>query len=481
MELTENMRNKMTEKMQKEIVGGPIVKTLFILSWPIMLTHFFQIAYNLIDTYWLGKVGVEAVAAPTLAWPMVFLLISIAGGLSVAGVALVSQYVGAKNEAEVKKSAGQVTALLTVIGVIISALGIVASDAILHFIGAEKDVFDLASPYIKIVFASMPWMFLIMSYSFILRGWGDTRTPMYISAFSVGLNILLDPLLIFGIQGWVPALGVTGAATATFISRSIGGLLVLYLLFRSKKTLTISRADLRVEKEKAKQIFRIGVPASVGQALVSFGFVVMVGFVTHAGIEAGMGKEIIAAYGIGTRIINIIFVIIGGLTGAAVTMIGQNLGAERQDRAVKVLYRTVVMTMLILLVCTVTFYVFRAELYGIFIDDPVVIEEGGIYLTIFGLSTVFFGVYASSLSAFQGAGHTIPTMILGIIRLWLMRIPFSYILAFQVGWGVEGLWWGMAISNLTSAAAALIWASLGGWRKGVIAKPGRVGDVEGAL
>ncbi len=473
------MRNKMTEKMQNDIVGGPIVKTLIILSWPIMLTHLFQILYNLIDTYWLGKVSVEAVAAPTLAWPMVFLLVSIAGGLSVAGVSLVSQYVGAKNEEEVRKSAGQVTALLTGIGIIISVLGILASDAILQFIGAEKDVLDLASPYIKIIFASMPWMFLMMSYSFILRGWGDTRTPMYISAFSVGLNMILDPILIFG-PGAVPVLGVTGAATATFISRTIGGLLALYLLFNSKKTLAISRKDLRIEKEKAKQILRIGIPASVGQALVSFGFVVMVSLVARVGLEAGIGKEVIAAYGIGTRIINIIFVVVGGLTGAAVTMIGQNLGAERPDRAEKVLYRTVGLTMLILFICTFTFYIFRGELYGVFIDDDTVIAEGGIYLTIFGLSTAFFGVYASSLSAFQGAGHTVPTMVLGIIRLWLMRIPFSYVLAFTLGYGVIGLWWGMAISNVTSAAAAMIWASVGGWKKGVV-RPQKVGEVEGVL
>jgi putative MATE family efflux protein len=475
------MKNKVTEKMQENILKGPILKTLFMLSWPIMATHFFQIAYNLIDTYWLGRVSVEAVAAPTLAWPMVFLLISVAGGLSVAGVALVSQYVGAKDEKEVKKSAGQVVTLLTIVGVVVSMLGILASDAILQFIGAEQAVLDLASPYIKIIFASMPWMFVVMSYSFILRGWGDTRTPMYISALSVGLNIILDPVMIFGVEGVIPSMGVTGAAIATFISRTVGGVLALYLLFNAKKTLSIDRSDLKVEKEKAKQIFKIGIPASIGQALVSFGFVVMVGFVARAGADAMMGKEIIAAYGIGTRVINIIFVIIGGLTGAAVTMIGQNLGADKPDRAVKTLWRTVLSAMLILFVCTFTFFVFRSQIYGVFIDDQVVIDEGGTYLTIFGLSTMFFGVYASSLSAFQGAGQTVPTMILGFVRLWLMRIPFSFLLAFQFGYGVEGLWWGMALSNVTSAAAALAWVSLGKWKKAVIDKPPKIGDVEGVL
>jgi Na+-driven multidrug efflux pump len=193
-----------------------------------------------------------------------------------------------------------------------------------------------------------------------------------------------------------------------------------------------------------------------------------------------MYEEVLAAYGIGTRTINIIFVIIGGLTGAAVTMIGQNLGAEKPDRAVKVLYRTIALTMFILFICTFVFYIFRSEIYSVFIDDPVVMEQGGIYLTIFGLSTAFFGVYASSLSAFQGAGHTVPTMILGVVRLWLMRIPFSYLLAFTLGYEVIGLWWGMAISNVTSAAVALIWVSLGSWKRGVI-EPQKIGEVEGAL
>jgi Na+-driven multidrug efflux pump len=162
-------------------------------------------------------------------------------------------------------------------------------------------------------------------------------------------------------------------------------------------------------------------------------------------------------------------------------MIGQNLGADKPDRAVKTLWRTVLSAMLILFVCTFTFFVFRSQIYGVFIDDQVVIDEGGTYLTIFGLSTMFFGVYASSLSAFQGAGQTVPTMILGFVRLWLMRIPFSFLLAFQFGYGVEGLWWGMALSNVTSAAAALAWVSLGKWKKAVIDKPPKIGDVEGVL
>jgi putative MATE family efflux protein len=469
------MRNKVTEEMQKQIVSGPIVKTLFVLGWPIMLTHFFQIAYNLIDTFWLGKLGEDAIAVPTLTWPMVFLFVSVANGLAVAGVALVSQYVGAKNQEEARRSAGQSIAILMIVGIALSLFGILISDLILQFMGPTQAVYDLASPYIRIIFASMPFMFIIMGYAFILRGWGDTRTPMYVSAFSVTINLLLDPILIFGIPGLIPSMGVMGAGIATFVGRAIGGVIVLYLLFRAKKTLRIRTSDMRLEKDRTKRLFKIGIPATVGQAMVSFGFVVTVALVTR------LGTDVLATYGIGTRIVNTVFVIIGGLTGAAVTMIGQSLGADLKDRAGKVLYSAVGMTMLILFVTSIIFVIFSDQLVGVFIQKQEIIEEGRNLFLIFGLSTMFFGAYASSLSAFQGSGRNVPTMILGITRLWLMRLPLVYIFAFVLDYGAIGIWMGLGISNVTSAVVALAWVSLGKWKKGVVEKSGRTGDVDGVL
>ncbi|UCD91664.1 MAG: hypothetical protein JSV43_05285, partial [Methanobacteriota archaeon] len=134
-----------------------------------------------------------------------------------------------------------------------------------------------------------------------------------------------------------------------------------------------------------------------------------------------------------------------------------------------------------LFACSLVFFIFRSEIFSLFLQDPLVIEEGGRLLTIFGLSIMFFGVYASALSAFQAAGHTVPTMFLGIVRLWLMRIPFSYVLAFTLGLGLNGLWWGMTISNVTSAVVAVLWVSTGKWKRGVIAKPEKAGEIEGVL
>ncbi len=460
--------SKQSKKMQRMILRGPIAKTLFILGWPIMLTMFFQMAYNLIDTYWLGKTAslgidpVEAVAAPSLAWPIVFLFISLASGLSVAGVALISQYTGAKDEEQVKKSAGQVMSLLTLMSIVISIVGILATDLVLEFMGADAALVEIASPYIKVIFVSMPFMFMMMTYSGILRGWGDMKTPMYIMAFSVILNIILDPVLIFG-WGGISAYGVTGAAMATAISRSIGAVICVYLLFRGK-SLTISLSHLKLEKERVIQIFRIGIPASIGQAMVAFGFVILMGFVAQT------STVVLAAYGIGNRVINMVFVLTGGLTGAAVTMIGQNLGAGRIKRAGLILKSTMAITAFLLFLCSSAFYIFRKPIFEIFIDDPEVIAEGGRFLMLFGMSILFFGVFGSIQSAFQASGHTVPSMILGIIRLWGLRVPLVFLLAFYLDWGATGIWIGMMLSNVISALIAVAWAAKGTWKTTVIDK-----------
>ena len=459
------MRNS-TKKMQKHILGGPIAKTLLVLGWPLMLTNAFQMMYSIVDMYWLGNyVGTEGIAATSLAWPLVFFMMSLAIGMSVAGTTLVSQYVGMKNIAEVKKSAGQVFMLLVLFAGILSAIGVMITDPILAFMGAPDDVIVMSSPYIKIVFSSIPFMFMIMTFASILRGWGDTWTPMIISAVSVIINVVLDPFLIIGI-GPFPAMGVTGAAIATFIARMIAAIVCAYLLFYGKKNLTIKLKHMKLELEKVKQILKIGIPASLGMSLVSFGFLIMMTFV------ADFGTETLAVYGIGTRVINMVFIITGGITGAAVTMMGQNLGAGKTKRASTILRTSILITSGFLLVCSTLFFVFSDQLFSIFTNDRNVIEQSGFFMLSFGFSIVGFGIFSSVQGAYQASGRTVPSMIMGMIRLWGMRVPFSFIFAFLLGWGVSGLWIGMGLSNYLSAIVALIWAASGSWKKSVVERKG---------
>ncbi|MBA3045402.1 MAG: MATE family efflux transporter [Candidatus Thermoplasmatota archaeon] len=448
--------------MQKDILHGPIARTLFMLGWPLMLTNAFQMAYSVADMYWLGKfIGTEGIAATSLSWPLVFFLISFAGGMSVAGTTLVSQYTGVKDTEEVKKSAGQVFTLLLLVSIITSIVGILVTDTLLNFMGAPDEVIVRSSPYVKIIFSSIPFMFIIMTYSSILRGWGDTRTPMLIAGVSVVINLVLDPFLIAGI-GPFPALGVAGAAVATLFARGVAAAACIYLLFRGKNTLTIGLEHMKMEAQKIKQIFKIGLPASLGQSMVAIGFVIMMGLV------AGFGTVSLATYGIGTRIVNLLFIVTGGITGAAVTMMGQSLGAENLDRAGKVLRTSILITTGFLLVCSTVLFAFSEQAFGIFSDDPNVISASSKFVLAFGFSIMGFGIFSSVQSAYQASGHTVPTLLMGLVRLWGMRVPFSFILAILLGWGVSGIWVGMGLSNYLSAALALAWAATGTWKVNMI-------------
>ena len=450
------------KRMQRQILKGPIVKTMLALGLPLMLTHMFQMFYALADMFWLGNyVGTIGVAATTLAWPLVFFLMSLAMGMSVAGTAMVSQYTGRKDKVQVKKSAGQVMALLAIMAVILATIGILVTDLLLGFMGAQPEVMSESSIYIKIIFASAPFMFIMMTFASILRGWGDTWTPMIISGLSVGLNMVLDPLLIAGFFGF-PAMGVQGAAIATIISRSIGAVACIYLLFRGRRNLRLSLHHFKFEAEKVKQIFKIGIPASLGQSLVAFGFIVMMSFVAHFDTTA------LATYGIGTRVINMVFIVTGGVTGAAVTMIGQNLGANRIDRAQRILTRAIMLTILFLVTCSTFFYIFNEQLFGLFLSDRDVIAEGRMFMLAFGFSIMGFGIYSSIQAAYQASGRTIPSMIMGMIRLWGLRVPLSFLFAFTLGWGLTGLWIGMGLSNYLSALVALVWVSTGSWKSSVL-------------
>ena len=457
------MRNT-TKKMQKHILSGKITKTLLVLGWPLMLTNAFQMMYSIVDMFWLGNyVGTEAIAATSLAWPLVFFMMSMAIGMSVAGTTLVSQYAGMKNLKEVKKSAGQVFMLLVLFAGILSTIGILITDPILRFMGAPEEVIILSSPYIKIIFSSIPFMFMMMTFASILRGWGDTWTPMIISAISVVINVILDPFLIIGI-GPFPALGVTGAAVATLIARMVAAVVCAYLLFYGKKNLRIKLKHMKLELEKVKQILKIGVPASLGMSLVAFGFLIMMTFVSD------FGTETLATYGIGTRIINMVFIITGGITGAAATMIGQNLGANNIKRAGTILRTSILISVGLLLACSTLFFVFSEQLFSIFTNDRAVLEQSKYFMLSFGFSIMGFGIFSSVQAAYQASGRTVPNMIMGMIRLWGLRVPLSYLFAFTLGWGAMGLWTGMGLSNYISAIVALAWAASGTWKKSILDK-----------
>ena len=448
-------------KYHEDILNGKITKTLFLLGWPLMIGGVIQTVYNLIDTFWLGKLGKEAVTAPLNTWPFVFLMISFAMGVAVAGIALVSQYIGAKEKEKANEAATQVFVFMFLMAIAIGVTGFLASPMVLKLMSVPEEIFDIVLSYMRIIFLGMPFMFSGISFDFLLRGFGDMKTPVIVGAIAAGLNTVLDPLMIFGI-GFFPRMEVSGAALATIISRAFVSVIAIYLLFYGKVGIHLRKKYLKPKKEIMKKIITIGIPASIGQSGVAFGFVILMKFVNKIGVLA------IGAYGIGNRLTNILFMVTGGITGASTTMIGQNLGADQEKRAENVALKTMKIVFLILMIGAIGMYIFREDMYRVFIDDMGVINEGANFIKLFVFSLPFFAVFQTVSATFQGAGQTKQQMIFGLIRLWGLRIPLCYILAFTLSYAATGIWIGMALSNILGSFVAFLWFLKGSWKKKVI-------------
>jgi putative MATE family efflux protein len=448
-------------RTRERILNGPILKTMVLLAWPVMVTSALQALYNLVDAFWLGRLSTAAVAAPGMAWPILFFFMSFAGGFQAAGSTFVAQHFGAGDRRGAEESAGQLLGFLWILSVILGALGYGLAPTVLRLIRAPEEVFPYALTYLRIECMGLPIMFVAQAFGGFMVGLGQTRFLMYINASSLLLNAVLDPVFIFG-WGPIPAWGVAGAAWATVLSRAVVAAVGLGILFSGKRGLRLSLRDLWPRLSRVLPILRVGLPNVLDQASTSFGFVVMMGLV------AGFGTTVVAAYTVGNRIINLINVVSWGAGSALVAMIGQNLGAENYERAAQVARRGITATFLALVGLYGVTLLLRRPMFAMFVSDPNVIQEGVWYIAIFGISIPFFGLFDASAAVFRGAGHTVPPMIMAIVRLWGLRVFLAWLFGYQLGFGTTGMWVGMTLSNVLAGIALVLWLRRGTWKRRVV-------------
>jgi putative MATE family efflux protein len=455
------MPHAQIEKNRARLTQGPIARSLLLLAWPIMLSNLFQTVYNLVDTLWLGRLGTVAVAAPTIAWPLIFLVISLGAGVTIAGTALVAQYTGARRHEEANHAAGQIFAFAGILAVLLAAGGAMAARPLMVLMGAGPDLLEPAASYLRIIYAGIPALFGLFIVSALLNGVGDTITPMKLMGVSVVLNILLDPLFIFG-WGPFPAWGIAGAAVATIISRGVVALYGIYLLFSGKIGIHLRPHHLRLHWGTVKHILVIGIPASLGQTGTALGFSLM------TGILARFGTAVVSAFGIGNRIISIMIMPAMGLGQATATMVGQNLGAKETRRAEQSAWAGMGISTVFLVAGSIVVYFLRDSLVRIFLDDPEVIALGAQMFAITAMAFPFMGILQVIIGTYQGSGHTIYSMFFSLFRLWGIRIPLVYFLGFTLAMGADGVWWAMFISNLGASVLSMAFFLSGNWKHRVI-------------
>ena len=455
---------------EDSITEGGLARPLLRLAWPIVAIQLLQVTYNIADTLWLGRLSSDAVGALSLAFPLIFLVLSIAGGFTTAGSILVAQYTGAESEGSAGEVAGQT---LTFVGALAMALGLVGfllTGEMLALLPSSVETTDqivpLAADYMRIFFLGVPALFGFFAFSALMRGYGDTKTPMRVMVVSVALNVVLDPILIFG-WGPVPGFGIEGAAYATVFSRGVATVLGMYVLFVAGAGPEVGIADLAPDLGLIEEIVRIGLPSSMEQSMSALAMITLTAMVVT------FAPPVVAAYGLGNRLVSLIFLPAMGLGRATNTMVGQNLGAGQADRAERAVYLAAGAGAVVLFLAAVVAALVPGPIVGAFIttgteDAARTIAFGSEYLRIRSVEFVFIAVLQVLLGAYRGAGNTKTALVFSVLALWVGRVPTVYYLAFVADFAQRGIWIGMALGNIVGSIGAGLWFLRGTWKEAVI-------------
>ncbi|MDQ5912176.1 MAG: hypothetical protein QG568_391 [Patescibacteria group bacterium] len=443
----------------KKFLEGPILTSLLTLAIPIVLANILQSLYQLTDAFWVGRLGGSAVAAVSVSFPVIFLMIAVGAGLAVAGSTLIAQYVGARNEKMVSHVASQTLLMVIITSVVLGAIGYVLAPTILHAIGVAPDVFDHALGYMRVSFVGLVFMFSFVMFQSIMRGIGQVTLPMFIVLGTVLLNLVLDPLFIFG---WGPfsGHGVMGAAMATLVTQGLSALIGFAVLFKGKLGIQIRLPDFKPDFAFIKRAFFLGFPASIEQSARALGLVVMTALITSFGTLA------IASYGVGSNILQFIIIPAMGVSMAVSTLVGQNIGAGNIERASSIAKLGAIISFVGLTLIGVITFIFAPHLIAFFVPgDDAVIALGTTFVRTMSLTFGFMGAQLALTGVFRASGNMIATMVIALVSQWGLQLPLAFILSRYTSLGVNGLWWAFPISNVIIAGIAIAWYAKGDWKK----------------
>ncbi len=417
-----------------------------------------QSMYQLIDTFWLGRLSVNAVAAVSLSFPIIFLIISIGIGLTLAGSVIVAQAKGANNQKEVNYGASQTVFVIFFISAILAVATYFLAGPLMKLVGAEPDIFNDSVIYFKYSAFGFVFLFMFSVYQSLMRGIGEVWIPMFVVLVAVLLNLVLDPFFIFGF-GSFEGMGVAGAAIASVITQAVSMIIGLWILFKGKRGIKIRISEMKWDFGWTKRMFQIGIPASFEQSARAGAMTVLVALVT------GFGSGAVAAYGIGARVLSLVVIPALGFAIATTTMIGQNIGAHKIRRAEKVGNVSTLIAFTGLTLIGLLLYAFAEPITAIFVpNDPIVIKESARFIKIMSPAFGFMGIQQVLNGVFNGAGFTNISLLISLFSLWIVRFPLAYILSANTGLNEVGIWWAFPISNILAAIVGFIYYKTGHWK-----------------
>ena len=437
---------------------GPIARALVTLAVPIVLSNMLQTAYQLVDAFWVGRLGAGAVASVSACFPVIFLMIALGGGLAVVGSVFVAQNAGARNYDAVNHVAGQTFLMVLVVSVVLTAIGYTVKRPLLILLGVPAEIFQQTQDYLSVSIIGVIFMFTYFIFESIMRGIGETRLPLMIVSMTVLLNLVLDPLFIFG-WGPIAGHGVKGAAYATIITQGLAALIGYSLLASNRVGVHLKLRELRPDFPFIKTALFVGLPASVEQSSRAVGVLLLTRLVN------AFGETTMAVFGTGFRFLGLIIIPALGLSIATATLVGQNLGAGNPDRAEQVGSLAGRIAFVLLTLVGGVMFLFATPLVTFFIPgEPEVITQGTYLLRVMAFSFGFMGWQQALLGVFRGAGQTVVTMLQAILSLWLIQFPLAYSLSDWAGLGPEGIWWSFPASAVLTWAVTYVWYKRGSWK-----------------
>jgi len=434
----------------QDLTKGNIVRQLWSLAWPMMLSMLFFSLYNLVDAFWVGKLSPDAIAAVSISQVSLFVMVSLSMGISVGSSVLMGMNIGAGKKAEAERILGQGFLLTAVTALIFTVIALILRKPILELSGAAGGIFPLALPYFNITAAGSLLSFLMMLVSITFNAQGDNFTSTKIFALSTLLNAILDPIFIFGWGGF-PALGIAGAAYATLLSQVVYLVLGLRIVMGPKMMVRLRPENLRIEWESVKKVFDIGMPASMTQVLNPLGFSALMGIVSTYFREPGA-----AAFSIGFRIEFFAFIPAVGFGFGVMAMMGQNIGAGNLPRVREAFKTAALLGAGSATVISVLAFFFAHNIVRAFTDDPLVTGYAVQYFHTVPLGYAFFSLAFIEANVFQGLGRSWPGFWITFARVGLAFLLAS--LAVRVfSLPVRAVWAALAVSSIAVSVAGFAW------------------------
>ena len=440
----------------KDLTTGKEGKLIWHFAIPMLLGNVFQQLYNIIDSIIVGNyLGDEALSAVGASFPLIFLLISLVIGIAMGSTIVISQYFGAKDYNKVKLSIDTLYIILFFASILVTTIGLLFSKDIFELIKLPDEVIPEAMTYFNIFIAGSIGMFGFNGTNAVLRGLGDSKTPLYFLILSTIVNIILDILFVV-VFHW----GIEGVAIASVIAQTGAFLSAVIYLNKHHKLINISILKLKFDKSIFIKSLKIGIPSSIQQALVALGMLALFRIVND------YGTTTIAAYSVAGRIDSFAVLPAMNFSAALSVFVGQNMGANKIDRVKAGMIATFRMTGILSIIISIIVYFFGFEIMSAFSPNNEIAMIGETYLKIVGSFYIIFSSMFVLTAVFRGAGDTLFPMFITLIALWLVRIPFSWWLSGEIG--EIGIWWGVPAGWIVGFSLSLVYYFMGKWKRKVI-------------